>query len=197
MVTGMVEKKGERCPDCEECMRRSTLLSRPSADPGPSTCLTPPSLLSDLKGEKEAWLPGVVAVLDDTGAPHVPEEADRGSPWGTGGGVGVSAKMRPTTKGIPNGPEVTPGVACRVSARVEVQLGDDPRYLARMSRHIKADCAMPSLSCSVSPFSSASSAEETGARQPLTAARRWDVRSRKSARCVGFSDEKKKKDDET
>ena len=88
-------------------------------------------------------------------------------------------------------------VSCRVSARVEVQLGDDPRYLARMSRHIKADCAMPSLSCSVSPFSSASSAEATGARQPLTAARRWDVRSRKSARCVGFSDEQKKKDEET
>ena len=30
-------------------------------------------------------------------------------------------------------------VSCRVSARVDVQLGEDPRYLARMSRHIKAD----------------------------------------------------------
>ena len=32
-----------------------------------------------------------------------------------------------------------PTVSCRVSARVVVQLGEDPRYLARMSRHIKAD----------------------------------------------------------
>jgi hypothetical protein len=76
-------------------------------------------------------------------------------------------------------------VSCRVSARVEVQLGEDPRYFARISRHIKADCAMPSLSCSVSPFSpSASSVDETGARHPLTAALKWDVKSKKRARCA-------------
>lgn len=63
-----------------------------------------------------------------------------------------------------------------VSASVTTQLGDDPRYFAKISKHINADCAMPKRSGSVS-LSSASSVEELvcagdGDRQPLTALRR-------------------------
>lgn len=74
--------------------------------------------------------------------------------------------------------------SANVSASVMTQLGEEPRYFASISRHINADCAMPRRSWSGS-LSSESSIEElvcAGDRHPLTAPRRWVVRSRNSAR---------------
>ena len=65
---------------------------------------------------------------------------------GTFIGVGVDVRKLSAACVDSTTSEENVTTSASVSASVTIQLGDDPRYFARISKHIKADCAMPKRS---------------------------------------------------